>query len=435
MSVEKLIDRHLCFVSANAYPLFTDDEAKSIGGVETRSVRLAEMMSDCFTKISFAIRNTEGKVVNDRGLNIVRYEPAVISNSPNPDLVKINADIYIVFESHYFTADVVRSCNIIGKPVVHWATSYIDYDKACTLDNFDYFYYDWIGRESAYCFYLANYLISQTEDQQKMLFNNHGLKSFVIRNPFLIPEYLPERIQNKVSSPTILWIGRTEPVFKRPELLLKIAKQLPEYLFLMILNNTNNGFFKKIVESKTPNVEIIEYVVPDEIERIYDNCSILLSTSSNEGFPNIFLHAISHGIPIVSLDIDPDGMFSEHGCGLNCNGDIGLAVHSIKRLLNDKQIREEIAQRAFSYARKNHSLELIQKQMVNFFSSIPLCVNNRHKWTEYKFDRINEQLQSEYDQIKTIYQKLQINHNSLLNNRIIRILNIFRKTIGKKQWN
>jgi hypothetical protein len=427
MSKEKLIDRHLCFVSANAYPLFTDDEAKSIGGVETRSVRLAEMMSEYFTKISYAIRNTEGKVINDHGLNVVRYEPAVISNAPNLELVKINADIYIVFESHYQTADVVRTCNIIGKTVVHWATSFIDYDKACTLDNYDFFYNDWIGRESAYCFYFANYLISQTEDQQKMLFDNHGLKSIVIKNPFIIPESLPERISNTEGIPAILWIGRTEPVFKRPGLLLKIAQQLPEYRFLMILNNTNNQYFKEIVQSKTDNVEIVEYIDPDEIDQIYDNSSILLSTSSNEGFPNIFLHAISHGIPIVSLDVDPDGIFSRHGCGLNCDGDIGLAVHSIKMLLNDKHKREEMVKRAFSYAKKNHSIELIQKQMVDFFSSIPLLVNSRYKWTEYKFDRINEQLQSEFN-------KLQEYHNSLINNRIIKILNIIRKIIGKKEW-
>ena len=52
------IDRHLCFVSANSYPLFTNDESRSIGGVETRSVRLAEMMSRYFKKISFAISRT-----------------------------------------------------------------------------------------------------------------------------------------------------------------------------------------------------------------------------------------------------------------------------------------------------------------------------------------------------------------------------------------
>ena len=427
MSEEKLIDRHLCFVSANSYPLFTDDEVKSIGGVETRSVRLAEMMSKYFTKISFAIRNTEGKIMNDHGLDVVRYEPVAISNTPNAGLAKINADIYIVFESHYQTADVVRTCNIINKPVVHWATSFIDYDKACTLENYNYFYSDWIGRESAYCFYFADYLISQTEDQQKMLFDNHGLKSILIRNPFEIPEFLPEGINYNISSSPILWIGRTDPVFKRPLLCLEIAEQLPEYRVLMILNNTNEEYFNKIVQSKSDNVEITEYIDPRELEQIYLNTSILLSTSSNEGFPNTFLQAMAHGIPIVSLEVDPDRIFNDHACGLNCEGNTGLAVHSIKMLINDIHKREEIIQKAFNYAKNNHSVELIQKQMVDFFSSISLCVNNKQRWTEYSFDRINEQLRSEYNQLK-------VNHNSLTNNCIIKILNKIRKTIGKKEW-
>lgn len=422
-----MIDRHLCFVSANSFPLFTDDESKGIGGVETRSVRLAEMMSVHFKTVSYAIRYTPGKIINNRGLNVVRYEPAVISNAPNPELSRINADIYIVFESHHFTADVVRTCNIIGKPVVHWATSFVDYDKACTLNNYSYFYLDWIGRESAYCLYFSNYLISQTEDQQKMLFDNHGLKSIVIKNPFKIPESLPGRTNNKKESPTILWIGRTDPVFKRPKLFLKIAAQLPEYRFLMILNSINNQCFNVIEKSKTDNVEIIKYIDPDKFEQIYTDSDILLSTSSNEGFPNIFLHAISHGIPIVSLEVDPDGIFEKHGCGINCNGDISLAVYSIKMLLNDKYKREEIVKQAFNHAKQNHSIELIEKQMVDFFSSIPLHVDNGQSWTEYKFDRINEQLRSEYN-------KLRLNHNSLINNRITRNLNIIRKIIGKKEW-
>jgi glycosyltransferase involved in cell wall biosynthesis len=427
MSEEKLIDRHLCFVSANSFPLFTDDDAKSIGGVETRSVRLAEMMSKYFTKISYAIRDTQGKVVNNRGLNVVRYEPAVISNAPNMGLANIDADIYIVFESHYQTADVVRTCNIIGKPVVHWATSFIDYNKACTLDNYCNFYSDWIGRESAYCFYYADYLISQTNDQKKMLFNNHGLKSIVIKNPFKFPKCLYEGNHNNLGNCAILWIGRTDPVFKRPLFCLKIAEQLPGSRFLMILNNTDNEYFKKIVQSKPDNVEIVEYVDSEELEQIFNKTSILLSTSSNEGFPNTFLQAMAHAIPIISLEVNPDGIFQDNACGIYCEGNTDLAVQSIKILLNDRLKREEIIHRAFEYAKQNHSVELIQKQMVDFFSSIPLSVKYKLRWTEYSFDRINEQLRSDY-------YKLKESHNSLINNHIIRVLNYIRKLSGRDKW-
>lgn len=412
------IDRHLCFVCANSYPLFTDDKSNGIGGVETRSVRLAEMMSKYFRKVSFAIRNTAGNVINDHNLNVVRYEPAVISNAPNRGLAKINADIYIVFESHCFTADVVRTCNMISKPVVHWATSFIDYDKACTLDNSESYYYDWIGREGAYCFYFADHLISQTEDQQRMLFQNHGLRSVVIRNPVEITEVPPINSSGISTRPTILWIGRTERVFKRPEVLFQIAIHLPAYRFLMILNNTNNQYFEELVRSKPDNVEIVEYVAPDEIGEVYKKSQILLSTSSNEGFPNIFLQAISHGVPIISLDVDPDGLFTRHECGIFCSGDLNRIPEAVESLLNDKDKRDRIVGWAFKYVRDNHSTEVISNKMVEFFGSVPLNTMFPLWWTEISFDRVFEKFQADHERLMLQHEhlklKYEMGHNSLL---------------------
>ena len=107
---------------------------------------------------------------------------------------------------------------------------------------------------------------------------------------------------------------------------------------------------------------------------------------------------------------------------------------TIKILLNDKIKSEEIVRRAFDYALKNHSIELIEKQLVDFFSTIPLILNNEHRWTEYKFDRINEKHRADYHQLQLSYQQQIYNHNALINNRIIKLFNRFREFIGKKAW-
>jgi glycosyltransferase involved in cell wall biosynthesis len=105
---------------------------------------------------------------------------------------------------------------------------------------------------------MADYIISQTEDQRAMLLKNHGLDSQVIFNPIELENYHDEVSED---DKYILWIGRSEPYNKRPELLLEIARRLPLFKFRMILNNIDPGYFNKIVRSKSDNIEIIEYVL------------------------------------------------------------------------------------------------------------------------------------------------------------------------------
>ncbi|MEN6301029.1 MAG: glycosyltransferase family 4 protein, partial [Anaerolineaceae bacterium] len=236
--------------------------------------------------------------------------------------------------------------------------------------------------------------------------------------------------------PTILWIGRTDPIFKRPELLLEIAKQLPAYRFLMILNNTNNEYFDRIVQSKSDNVEIVEYIAPDEIDDVYRNSNILLSTSSNEGFPNIFLQAISNGIPIISLEVDPDGLFTKHECGVFCKGDINRAVEAVKILLNDRRERDRIIQRAFEYVRANHSSEVISSQMVDFFNAIPAKTTFPLRWTGISYNRVFEELQSAHERLALAHERLALDHerlaldhDSLLQNWLISKLITIRRLI------
>ena len=430
MSENKKINRHLCFVCDRSGPLFTKCDIKGIGGVETRSVLLAEMMAKYFSKITFAVRDDGVKLINMRGLDIVFYEPATISNAPNLKLARINADIYIVFESNHITADAVRTCNIIGKPVVFWATSINDYNVQYKLDNHKKYLWGIVARESAYCLYLSDYIISQTFDQKNVLIKNHNINSTVIKNPISVNEVTfnvaSKRIKNK---DTVLWVGRTDPYNKRPDLLLKIAEKLNHVKFLMILNNIDDKYYIRISQSKTSNIEIVNYVSPDNMHEIFEESSVFLSTSSKEfeGFPNVFLQVISHALPIVSLEVDPDGIFSIHGCGICCNGDIAKAISSIEMLINDEKKRKSVIAKAFNYIEQNHSIALIEKQMVEFFSSVPIHVNNVNKWTEYIFDQSNEQNQSKYN-------KLEANHNSLINTSMIRILNFIRKKISKKIW-
>ena len=88
---------------------------------------------------------------------------------------------------------------------------------------------------------------------------------------------------------------------------------------------------------------------------VYRDASALLCTSAYEGFPNTFLEAWSHGIPVVST-IDPDGLIATRGLGAVADDPKALAA-SIRELLASPAQWDEASARARNYFRERHTPE------------------------------------------------------------------------------
>jgi glycosyltransferase involved in cell wall biosynthesis len=90
---------------------------------------------------------------------------------------------------------------------------------------------------------------------------------------------------------------------------------------------------------------------------LFRRATALVSTSSQEGFPNIFLQAGKFGIPVVSLAVDPDGIFSERGVGIVCKGRLDLMVEAVEQLVVNPERRQHYTERLAEYVAKFHGLE------------------------------------------------------------------------------
>lgn len=159
----------------------------------------------------------------------------------------------------------------------------------------------------------------------------------------------------------VAWVGVLRRP-KRPDLLLEIAKRLPDIPFVVCgglsSHRTPQGYAEPIVAGlkSLPNVQYLGQVAPGKTLNVIGNAAMLLSTSELEGFPSVFLEAWSSGTPVVSLKIDPDRVIQRKGLGV-VSGDSEKAVKDIRSLMQSTEQREEMAHRSRQHVREAHSEE------------------------------------------------------------------------------
>lgn len=176
----------------------------------------------------------------------------------------------------------------------------------------------------------------------------------------------------------VAWVGMLrEP--KRPDLLIEIARQIPNIRFVICGGPTAHrsppGYGEQVIRNlqALPNIEYLGQVSHEKAQQVIAEAAILLSTSDGEGFPNTFLQAWSSGTPVVSLTIDPDRIISGNRLGAFSQS-IERAVRDIANLMNSTNLRDDIALRAREYLGTTHSTEVVIKQFND-------ALQGRHSWS------------------------------------------------------
>jgi glycosyltransferase involved in cell wall biosynthesis len=211
------------------------------------------------------------------------------------------------------------------------------------------------------------------QNENQLLGLPRALRSKALKVPGITPA-ADTIIPHRERAQYVAWVAMFRK-FKRPDLLIQIARQAPDIRFVVCGGPTTftaePGYGEHVAETLRvlPNVDYRGWVSPDEAMRVIEEAALFLSTSDKEGFPNTFLQAWSAGTPVISLRVDPDHVIECHRIGI-LSHTAERAVVDIADLMRSPEAREAISSRARQYVAVHHSTETV----LSAFEAVNPCI-------------------------------------------------------------
>jgi glycosyltransferase involved in cell wall biosynthesis len=285
---------------------------------------------------------------------------SIVAPLPDPTRTPwglVDADVYLAFGANEASAQLAHYCRTVNKPLVLSIASDAAFDDTVYEISTVCDAYGVPGHYPWFAIRHAHTVLVQTEQQQARYAARYGRTAQLLRNPLPSSHMHAPRVAPQHGG-RMLWIGRIDPN-KRYEEALILAAALPHRELIMVCNNIRSLGEGTIDELQTamPNLMLADQVSLPDTEALFKFSDLLVNTSVVEGFPNTFLQAGAHGVPIVTMGVDPDGMLSQHGCGRVGDGtSVGLA-HDVEALLNDSAAYAAASTASSRWVQERHAPE------------------------------------------------------------------------------
>ena len=373
----------ICFVAPYLFPVLAADyAAKTVGGAEVQQNFIARGLLARDYSVSVVV-NDFGQPdemliagirvikikLSNKGLPFIRFFHPVMTHLWQA-LKIADAEVYYQRGAGWLTGLVGQFCRSYKRRFIYSVAHDLDLDKDKAWALFPYSmawraYY--LFQHGLHC---ADKIVVQNVLQEKICENNYG------RPAKLIPSCFEANQQySREDSCFVLWVGVLRQ-WKRPELFLELAQNLPNITFQMIggadVGAQGQALYSKIEADadKCANIEFKGFLPFAEADKYIAQAKVFVNTSDYEGFPNTFLQSWARGVPTVSF-VD---------CGARDeSGAISLIVNSmqqmqvlIQRLVSDEEFWRQESLRCRQYFAQHHSVSSVithYEELMNTFRS------------------------------------------------------------------
>jgi glycosyltransferase involved in cell wall biosynthesis len=367
----------ICIIAHNAYGALAGGAQGHIGGAERQTSLMARWFAAAGHETSLITWGTPeqdgqrlaGVTVRtvggaSSGLPIVRFFHPRLSGL-YAAMRRADAEVYYHNAAEAITGLAAHWCRRHGRKFVYSAAAELACDVRLPLltKGYERVLYRYGVRH-------AHLRIVQTGAQQRLLQQGWGLSSVVLPMPCPGPEDVSVPTPELPSPPRVIWVGRVDEN-KRLNWFLDVAEKLPSVNFeIAAAANTSVALTRELQQraSLLPNVRWCGAVPREQMPEFYRGAACLCCTSMHEGFPNIFIEAWSHGVPVVTT-FDPDGLVTRLNLGGAATDVSGLA-REISRLTSDAEGWRACSRRAREYYVAHHRVDAAMERFQTEFDRL-----------------------------------------------------------------
>jgi glycosyltransferase involved in cell wall biosynthesis len=202
---------------------------------------------------------------------------------------------------------------------------------------------------------LAGAVVVQTPEQVELCRERFG------REPVLIKSLAEAQPLRAGMPEAFVWAGRLAG-YKHPEVIVTVAKALPEARFWMVAVATGEeeqGRLESLMAAaeRLENLEVLAPRPREELGELIAKSVAVVNTAEYEGMPNVFLEGWARGVPALALSHDPDGVIARERLGSFAEGSLDRLIELARELWAGRGGQSELAQRCRAYIQREHSMD------------------------------------------------------------------------------
>jgi glycosyltransferase involved in cell wall biosynthesis len=356
----------VCILNPFGYELFDPAAraSKVFGGAEVQLYYLALALAEQDgISVSMIVEHPDTEVESVReGVEMItvpregRYIARLRGWLPVPSLAylaamrRADADVYLQRGGALLTGDVALHCRLARRHFAFMAAHDWDCDRHHQR-GWQYL----PGSYYAAALRRADLVCAQSEFQRSQLERHHGVPSMVQRTAYPDATGADAGLREHV-----LWAARCLD-WKRPMAFLDLAEGRPDVPFVMACAPYDGAraTYDAVAAraSSMPNVQFLGFVPFADTEDLFRHARVVVNSSTAEGFPNTFVQAARVGTPVLSLEVNPDGILQLADFGACADGDPAQLARQLDTLLDDCQVWHRQSANAYKYFRQEHDIE------------------------------------------------------------------------------
>jgi len=367
-------NKNICFVSPEAYPILAGTDDELVGGAELQQVLLAKELAKNGYEVSFIVGDfgqDEIEIID--GVKAIKSYKLGYGNRKlrfmhdtyllMKAMKKANADIYFQRCVFHTMGKVALFTNLHKKKFVFSAGSDLNINLSIINSLTPLYRYTYL-----FGLKVVDVIVVQSDFQKNAFKKYFNKTAIVIRNASALPNVFP----CKTNPSVVLWVGSLSKT-KNPQLFMELAKSLPWISFEIIgpPRRKSESIYKKLKQSarRISNLSFLGFVPYEKLMAHFAKAAILVNTSETEGFPNTFLQAWVHYVPVVSLNVNPDGIITKNKIGFHSRN-FEQMLKDVKRLAQDGELREEMGNNSRKYVERDHNIKKIVREYIKLFESL-----------------------------------------------------------------